>query len=893
MRTEKLLVYKIRSMFFHREIYFSHKLKMTQKNSNREGGLQFAWLIHLTFFLSGVAGLGYQIIWTRGFSLGLGHEMPSLIAILAAIFLGFALGSWGIQKVLQKTQNVAKLFVILELVAAIWSVLGTFLIPWANDFLGHVLGPAPGAFEHWAFSFSLPFLVLLPCTFAMGATLPVIDRLVSLHGTKERVSGLYAANTAGGAAGILLSIFFLMPVFGFNGSIYALAACDFLAAGLIAVGPARVFKRSAPVSHPPREAVSFSVPMALFLTGLLGIAYEIVGIRALTQIFQNTIYTYASALFVYLLGTAVGAALYQKFLSQTQKHGVVLSFLAIALSLSCSLGFFLLSVADQAYRRMRELNEGLLGAVISEVAVSAMVFALPTIFMGMSFGHLAGMMKASGRGVGTSFAINTLGGSLASPLFGLIILPFFGIELTLLFIAFCYLLLFQDLRRFYLPLGCIGLIAFLTTVRLSLLELDEEEEFVYYKEGVVATVAVLEEPGGDRRLKVNNLFIMGGTGANFIEKRMATLPALLHPDPQNALFLGLGPGVTFGTMASFPQIQADGVELIPEVVEALPLFAKANQDPTKQPNLKVYTADARRFAKTTDQRYDLIIGDLFQPARDGAGALYTQEHFEAIKERLSPMQDGKQGIFCQWLPYYQMDTETLKLISRTFLEVFPDAYLLMASYNVGTPTLGLIGGHEAVKFQPHFESPVFQELGARVLLRKILLRDELDFFATIFMSNDELHVFCKNASLNTDNRPVVTWQAPRLAYDNEKYQDSSRTAKRFGEILEEIKDLGGIGDQLFGGSDFSDEQMHKIGGMLTARDYYLLGKISETGANDDNPIDHYLLSIASADEFPPARLELRRIMDYFKDQDPALVQSIQEAIQHIDEEKRKNDSNEE
>ena len=40
--------------------------------------------LHLLFFLSGAAALGYQLVWAKMFSTGLGHEMPAVLAIIAA-----------------------------------------------------------------------------------------------------------------------------------------------------------------------------------------------------------------------------------------------------------------------------------------------------------------------------------------------------------------------------------------------------------------------------------------------------------------------------------------------------------------------------------------------------------------------------------------------------------------------------------------------------------------------------------------------------------------------------------------------------------------------------------------------------------------------------------------
>src|SRR5207244_5953044 len=102
------------------------------------------------------------------------------------------------------------------------------------------------------------------------------------------------------------------------------------------------------------------------------------------------------------------------------------------------------------------------------------------------------------------------------------------------------------------------------------------------------------------------------------------------------------------------------------VVEVMRRFEPYNFAPQHKPQLKLFVADARRFVRVTSAQYDAIVADLFHPARDGAGSLYTLEHFQAIRERLAPG-----GLFCQWLPLHQLDEDMLRVITRTFPEVFP------------------------------------------------------------------------------------------------------------------------------------------------------------------------------------------------------------------------------
>mgnify|MGYP000435177204 CR=1 FL=1 len=51
------------------------------------------YLFHGVFCLSGIAGLGYEILWTRMLTVSLGHEIISMLGVVSAFFAGIALGA--------------------------------------------------------------------------------------------------------------------------------------------------------------------------------------------------------------------------------------------------------------------------------------------------------------------------------------------------------------------------------------------------------------------------------------------------------------------------------------------------------------------------------------------------------------------------------------------------------------------------------------------------------------------------------------------------------------------------------------------------------------------------------------------------------------------------------
>jgi spermidine synthase len=359
--------------------------------------------------------------------------------------------------------------------------------------------------------------------------------------------------------------------------------------------------------------------------------------------------------------------------------------------------------------------------------------------------------------------LNTLGGACAPLLFGVLVLPRIGIHYALLTIPAAYLLCFPRRRIFYA--GAAGSLVVATMFLglksdpYRLLTLEAGETVVSHREGVMASVSVVKDARGGLHLKVNNHFQMGGTTSVFSDKRQAYLPLLLHPSPQQALFLGVGTGTTLAAAADFPDVMGEGVELIPEVVAAVGHFEKATGDLAARTNLRILNADARRYVTAVEKKYDVIVADLFHPSRDGAGSLYTHEHFAAIRRLLTDS-----GLFCQWLPLYQLDLETFKIIVRTFLQVYPDGQAFLAHYSIEQPIVGLVGGSKALRFTEKWYRQRLPERSLRRHMAGFGYDSIYSLLGTFMAGSDTLRHYAGHGPINTDESPVVLFRAPLFVY---------------------------------------------------------------------------------------------------------------------------------
>lgn len=725
---------------------------------------------------SGMAGLSYEIVWAAMLAPALGHEIFAVLAVLAAFFVGLALGAFTLSARIARSAWPGRWYVGLEALIGLWALVLIVLLPAAGQWLPGWFGESPSGPRHWAIAFGSTLILLLPATFAMGGTLPAAERLQrALVPRRPWVAALYSANTLGAVAGTLLCIFVLLPELGHKTVLLLGAAINFACAALAARW--RSVQASTIADAPDRPAPSRSNPLQLTLlaTGLLGIGYEVLVIRLLSQVLENTIYTFALLLSIYLLGTALGAAWLHR---RATAPGIFWLLLATAAAVALG-GVVLYSAGDLYESILGALGGPAISAALStDLLLALLAFGPATLAMGATFSAL-GQQAVTSIGLGRGLGLNTLGAAMAPLLIGVVLLPVAGANWVLALLLSGYLLLALGWRHradsgpaarrrtvpwlawltaALLPVIVLGLPNRLAPLRH--LDLPPEGKLVSYQEGIMASVAVVEDARGTRFLKVNNHYAMGSTSSGFADHRQTHLPLLLHPAPRSALFLGVGTGMSLDAARHHDGLAVTAVELLPEALAALSAF---NTDPSARPWAtppRLLASDARRHLRASKTQHDVIIADLFHPSRDGAGTLYTREHFQAVAARLQA-----DGLFCQWLPLFQMDLDTFALIARTFLTVFPEVELHVPHFSLQQPIIGLIGSqapieHRAGYLQGRVLSPQLQR--ALVELR---LNSDLALHGGQLADRATLAAYVGDGPLNTDDRPLVTYRAPAFAYE--------------------------------------------------------------------------------------------------------------------------------
>ncbi|UCV07567.1 fused MFS/spermidine synthase [Dechloromonas denitrificans] len=727
-------------------------LASAQAGSRR--GLALALMV-----ASGGAALGYQIVWTQQSALWLGHESAAVLAVVTAFFGGLALGALLLGPRIEGSARPARWYAGCEAAIGLWSLALVFLLGPISGSLLDLIGAQPSPAWHWTVAFFGTFLLLLPATASMGATLPAMERVLARMAAQGApIAALYAGNTFGAVLGVLGAAFWLIPAVGL---VVTAGLCALLNL-LCAVLAMKLFAdpdRRAPATETAKASGAL---LWLAATGLLGIGYEVLVVRVLSQVAENTVYTFAILLAVYLVGTALGAAAYDRWLPRCQAIGMdrLRDRLLRGLAAACLLGILSLAAAETLKAAaLNILGNGMAAALAAETMLAIAAFLLPTIAMGALFSHLGCAARATGISFARALGVNTLGAAIAPPLFGVLLLPL-GPKFVLLLVVAGYLAL-STRRAWAAPSHWLTAGAALTLAvlapSLAIIDIPDGGRLLSHVEGPLATVSIVEDANGVDRLHINNRQQEGSSATLLADARQAILPLLLHPAPRRALFLGLGTGITAYSATGDPALEVDAVELLPEVIDASAHFTRMiDGDPAR---LHLMTADARRFVRTSRASYDLIVSDNFHPARSGSGSLYTVEHFRAVHDRLAPG-----GLFCQWLPLHQLDLDTLRSIVRAFQSVYPNSWAILATNSLETPAVGLVARQDGA---PIDLIEVRQRLAATATSLNPLafgINDELALLGSFIAGPGSLTRFAGNAPLNTDDHPVVAYRAPRLTY---------------------------------------------------------------------------------------------------------------------------------
>ncbi len=416
----------------------------------------------VAFFLSGAAGLAYELIWSRYLGLLLGASAFAQVAVIAVYLGGMAGGALMVGNRSVEIRRPLRAYALAELALAAAGIAFHPLFRGATALFYGTLLPALAtpllvAVVKW----SLAVLLILSQSLILGATFPLLSASLVRAFPREAgrtVADLYLWNSLGGAAGVLLTGFVVVAAWGTPGALLVAAGGNLLAAGVAwRVGdPARTAGRPPPEAPEKEEEgsphmrrkttgdrlnakedeVLWRLLLGVsFLTAMASFMYEVGWIRMLSMLMGGATHAFELMLSAFILGLAVGSFLIRRRADATGSPLELLGIIqwvmgATALvSLPLYAGSFEISAYLAAVFPRFDSGYALYNLARYGLALSIM---LPSAVMaGMTLPLITGVLLRRGlgeRSVGWVYGMNTFGSVTGVLAAGLILLPLLGLK---------------------------------------------------------------------------------------------------------------------------------------------------------------------------------------------------------------------------------------------------------------------------------------------------------------------------------------------------------------------------------------------------------------------------------------------------------------------------------
>lgn len=796
--------------------------------------------IRFLIFVAGASAVIYQMSWMRLFAVAFGGPVNGALAALAASLLGLAAGAVAGGRLVGRARRPLRAFGGLQIASGIYCAM----LPAILTTLGGTLMPVAGAGPAEQ---ALRVLIALPFIAApaamLGASLPVLSRHeVRSHSGLSRTAGLLGASAAvGGAAGLALAVFVLIPAVGLAATV-AVAALASLAGGVGALAvhrqrseelspaaPAesteegKIVVRVRPAGPSDETQTDLKAVSALsvdeerptesklqpldegsveagtgdtkrrqeatetqtdaaaidsdvlmpgaapvtLVTVVLGAAAAVLLAVPFARIVGVSMGTTPEVLalgaLAALLATGLGALLSSLRADRASDPVGVLAFIWLLAAASI---FLLASVTGLTPRVAAKLVSSLshdpgalrIGRFLVVTAMLLPAFGLlgasfplalraysrAQTHLGRAVGDVSGAARA-GLFLGALVAALWLGPSLS--LRGAINL---AAGLAVLAGALAAAFAASRTERLFvtgvLVLMAAGLIAFANQPEWNSLSLasscmdsvpgsPDGELALYFEEGS-STVAVVS---GARRtvLRIDGAADADDLGDLSGQVLLAQLPLALHGGAEDVLLLGLGSGITAGSVLRCPVKTLTVVEQSRAVLEALPDFAKSSrlslaEGKIADARLSIVEGGARGYLAAPGAEFDVILSRCSRPWAYGASDMLTREALMDARRRLRPG-----GYFCLSLKIDRASEQQFKGIMRAFVEAFGVASMWEAA--PGEEYI-LVGWSPAAG-----NGEVYRPLGVATLrsrisgpgtrdeLSRIGISDEIELLGTFFM----------------------------------------------------------------------------------------------------------------------------------------------------------------
>ena len=404
------------------------------------------------FFLSGAAGLVYEVIWVRLIDKIIGSAPFAVATVLSVFMAGLALGSYLSGRIVDRFTRRDALLALyggMEISIGLCAMLVPLLIHAVQPIYQSIYDRLLNHF--WCYPVAAfigcVFILIVP-TALMGATLPVLCRFYVLRLTHigARTGWLYGLNTIGAALGVILcgfvlikslGVFMSMVLFACINGVIGLSCILFSRFLKVEKAPSGPLRRHAPATtmtpipdNPHAGIICWGV-LIFAVSGFCAMAYEVLWTRLLGLIAGPTTYCFSLVVATFIIGLALGSIIFGRLADKARNPlgwltgtQMAAAMLALAVSQLLGNGQFFFAKLIHTY------NETFSQLVLMQSLVLFAVLLAPTLLLGAAFPLVNRLYVQSiedmGRRLGTAYALNTVGALAGSLFAGFVLVPWVG-----------------------------------------------------------------------------------------------------------------------------------------------------------------------------------------------------------------------------------------------------------------------------------------------------------------------------------------------------------------------------------------------------------------------------------------------------------------------------------
>ncbi len=428
----------------------------------------------------------------------------------------------------------------------------------------------------------------------------------------------------------------------------------------------------------------------VFISGMVSLSVEMAASRLLGNYFGTSNLVWASIIGLILIYLTAGYFLGGRWADRSPAYRTFFSILAWAALTTALVPLIsrpILRLAADAFDNLR------LGVMAGSFASVMILFIIPVTLLGMASPFAIRLSikdkESAGRISGQIYAISTLGSFIGTFLPVLILIPLVGTYRTFLVIAsilmaFALIGLFLAGRwrglALYLWMPIVIVLLFLygtpgtdKTTTGMIYEGESSYNYIQVLQDGEYTLLRLNEGQGVHSIYSPNTLNYNGPWEQVISAPFFNPAPVSLDSIDSAAIVGLAAGTTSRELFTvFPQIEVDGIEIDPLIVEVGEnFFAMENE------NLNVIIQDGRWALDKSTRLYDIISVDAYRPPYI-PWHMTTREFFQIVYDHLEP--DGVMVINIGRGP---TDRRLLDALAATVKTIFPTIYIsdLSGSYN--------------------------------------------------------------------------------------------------------------------------------------------------------------------------------------------------------------------